>query len=96
MGDFGFLPGRAAILHTRHREVAVVRPCSRIPCGGCVRPTGKIAKVTQNRPSTLTGDPVTIRVTVEIPSAAFDPINPEVTIMVPEELIQYPITVEAG
>jgi hypothetical protein len=69
---------------------------SRIPCGGCVRPTGKIAKVTQNRPSTLTGDQVAIRVTVEIPSAAFDPINPEVTIMVPEELIQYPITVEAG
>jgi hypothetical protein len=30
---------------------------------------------------------VAIRVTVEIPSAAFDPINPEVTIMVPEELI---------
>jgi hypothetical protein len=39
---------------------------------------------------------VAITVTVEIPSAAFDPINPEVTIMVPEELIQYPITVEAG
>jgi hypothetical protein len=39
---------------------------------------------------------VAIRVTVEISSAAFDPINPEVTIVVPEELIQYPITVEAG
>jgi len=39
---------------------------------------------------------VAIRVTVEIPSAAFDPINPEVTIMVPEELIPCPITAEAG
>jgi hypothetical protein len=39
---------------------------------------------------------VAIRVTVEIPSAAFDPVNPEVTLMVPEELIRYPITVEAG
>ena len=46
--------------------------------------------------NTLPSDVLAASPAVEIPSAAFDPINPEVTIMVPEELIQYPITVEAG
>lgn len=55
----------------------------------------KLVKVTRGKPATLTADQIAVKVTVRIPSKAFDALEPEAVIMVPEELIQQPVEVEA-
>ncbi len=55
----------------------------------------KVIAVHQNKPTTLRGDQVAIKVTIELPAAAFDPLHPEAVIVVPPELIQQPVEVEA-
>lgn len=49
------------------------------------------------RPLRLAKDQVAVKVTVRLPSAAFDPLQPTALITVPEDLIQRgPIEVEAS
>lgn len=49
-----------------------------------------------NRPAQLERDQVAIKVTVEVPEGAFDPITPAALVVVPEDLIdRRPIDVEA-
>lgn len=55
----------------------------------------KVTRVTKGRPAQLSADQVAVRVTVQLPAAAFDPLRPEAMIVVPEELIQRPVEVEA-
>lgn len=55
----------------------------------------KIARVTRNKPSTLSADQVAVRVTVRIPAAAFEPLQPAALVIVPEELVQHPVEAEA-
>ncbi|OBJ24624.1 hypothetical protein [Mycobacterium sp. 1245801.1] len=55
----------------------------------------KVVRVTQGRPAQLTADQVAVRVTVRLPVEAFDPLRPEALIVVPEELVQRPVEVEA-
>jgi hypothetical protein len=57
--------------------------------------TAKVVRVTQGRPAQLTVDQVAMRVTVRLPAAAFDPISPEALVVVPDELIQRPVEIEA-
>lgn len=57
--------------------------------------SAKVARVTQGRPSNLAADQVAVRVTVRLPAAAFDPLRPDTLIVVPEDLIQRPVEVEA-
>lgn len=57
--------------------------------------SAKVARVTQGRPAQLSADQVAVRVTVRLPIAAFDPLRPDALIVVPEELIQRPVEVEA-
>lgn len=55
---------------------------------------GKLRRVTQSRPS-MTTDEIAVRITVEVPAAAFGPFQAEATVVVPEELVQNGVTVEA-
>lgn len=48
-----------------------------------------------NRPAQLELDQVAIKVTVEVPDAAFAPITPAALVVVPEDLIQRAVVVEA-
>ena len=57
--------------------------------------SAKIVAVHQGEPQSLRGDQVAIKVTIELPAAAFDPLHPEAVIVVPPELIQQPVEVEA-
>jgi hypothetical protein len=52
-------------------------------------------KVTSKPPAVLDGDSVVIKLHLRIPTAAFRPLNPTAIVTVPEELIQYPVEVEA-
>lgn len=56
----------------------------------------KITRITQSRPSSLALDQIAVRVMVQLPSAAFEPLRPEALIVVPEEMIQFPVEVEAS
>lgn len=55
----------------------------------------KIAGIKQKRPTSLPNGSVAVAVTIEIPKAAFEPLRPAALIVVPEELIQHEVTVEA-
>jgi hypothetical protein len=55
----------------------------------------KVARVTQNPPAQLSKDQVAVRVTIRLPAKAFDPLKPEALVVIPEELIQHPVEVEA-
>jgi hypothetical protein len=57
--------------------------------------SARLVAVKQNKPTTLTGDQVAIKVTIELPKAAFEALRPEALIVVPEELIQHEVQVEA-
>lgn len=66
---------------------------SRYSDHGVIR--AKLARLTKGKPATLTGDQVAVKVTIRIPAKAFDALAPEAVILVPEELIQHPVEVEA-
>jgi len=55
----------------------------------------KVARTTQGKPATLTADQIAVKVTVRMPARAFDALQPEAVIIVPEELVQQPVEVEA-
>lgn len=56
----------------------------------------RMAELRINRPRTLKRDQISVKVTIEVPAEAFDPIAPAALIVVPGDLIQRgPITTEA-
>ncbi|MCV7205278.1 hypothetical protein H7J71_25050 [Mycolicibacterium peregrinum] len=55
----------------------------------------KLARLTQGKPAVLSADQVAVKVTIRIPAKAFDALQPEAVIIVPEELVQHPVEVEA-
>lgn len=56
----------------------------------------RVAASRVNRPAVLERDQIAIKVTVEVPTGAFDPITPAALVVVPEDLIdRRPIDVEA-
>lgn len=57
--------------------------------------TAKTVRLTQGKPASLMVDQVAVKVTVRLPAKAFDALQPEAVIIVPEELIQHPVVVEA-
>lgn len=57
----------------------------------------KAIRMTQKRPVRQQGGTALVKLTVEVPDAAFMPLRPEVTIVVPEDMVAtQPIEVEAG
>ena len=55
----------------------------------------RVVAVRRNRPEGLTADQVAVRVRLVLPAAIFDPPAPVATVVVPAELVQRPVTVEA-
>ena len=56
----------------------------------------RVAEMRVNRPRVLKRDQIAVKVTVEIPKAAFDPIAPAALIVVPDDLVIHgPIEVQA-
>lgn len=56
----------------------------------------KITRVTQKRPESPLGGTVMLKLAVQIPKAAFLPLQPEATIVIPLDLVETtPIEVEA-
>ncbi|MEB3021276.1 hypothetical protein [[Mycobacterium] crassicus] len=55
----------------------------------------KLARLTKGKPASLSADQVAIKVTIRIPARAFDALQPEAVILIPEELVQHPVEVEA-
>lgn len=55
----------------------------------------RVVAVRRNRPEGLTADQVAVRVRLVMPTAIFDPPAPVATIVVPAELVQHPVQVEA-
>lgn len=41
-----------------------------------------------NKPATLKGDQVAVKITVEIPARAFDPLTPSARAVIPADLVQ--------
>jgi hypothetical protein len=56
----------------------------------------KVVRVTQRRPSVVDADSVVIKVKLRVPVKAFEPLQPEAVVTVPEELVQHPVEVEAA
>jgi hypothetical protein len=57
----------------------------------------RVTKVLQTRPvGTLKAGSLAVKLTMEIPDRAFAPLRPEVNIVIPEELVQYPVAVVAA
>jgi hypothetical protein len=54
-----------------------------------------MVKATTRRPDQLEPGAVAVKLTVRLPRAAFDPLQPEAVIDVPAELIQHAIDIEA-
>lgn len=55
----------------------------------------RLLRVTVGKPASLTADQIAVKVTIRLPAKAFDALQPEAVILVPEELIQQPVEVEA-
>jgi len=55
----------------------------------------KIVAVRQTRPKTLDIDQIVVKVTIQLPAGAFDPIAPQALIVVPDEMIQHDVEVVA-
>lgn len=69
---------------------------SRNPDTG-LRPVSEIrlSKITQSYPATREADTVILKLTVEVPDSAFDPLLPNAVITVPEGMVIHPIAIEA-
>lgn len=50
----------------------------------------KVVRTTQNKPESRLPNTVVVKLAIEIPQAAFDPLQPTATIRIPEELVQHP------
>jgi hypothetical protein len=57
--------------------------------------SAKVAGVRAKKPTSLGPDDVIVKIKVELPKRAFEPLEPEALIVVPEELVQHVVTVEA-
>jgi len=55
----------------------------------------KLTRVVQKRPTSLPNGAVAVAITIQLPAAAFEPLKPAALIVVPEELIQHEVSVEA-
>jgi hypothetical protein len=55
----------------------------------------RVIKATQRRPDVVEAECVVVKVKLRIPAKAFDPLQPEAVITVPEDLVQHPVEVEA-
>ncbi|MFI5426094.1 hypothetical protein [Aeromicrobium sp. UC242_57] len=62
-----------------------------------LRPVSEIrlAKTTQSYPGTRDTDTVIVKLTVEVPDTAFDPLLPNAVVTIPEGMTVHPIAVEA-
>lgn len=90
----GFVDATAYLVveGTRRRYGAVNRETGLRPIDNA-----RVAALRIGRPSRLERDQVAVKVTVRLPAAAFDPLQPTALITVPEDLIQRgPIEVDAG
>lgn len=56
----------------------------------------KAGWVTQSKPSNLPKDTVAVKLTVRLPDEVFEALTPEAVIVVPAELVQRAIEVQAG
>jgi hypothetical protein len=57
---------------------------------------GRVIKATTKRPEVTDPDVVVVKIRVQIPYEAFEPLKPEAVVVIPEELVQHPVTVEAA
>lgn len=55
----------------------------------------RVMKSTQKRPEIVEPGCVVVKVRVRIPASAFEPLQPEAVVTVPEDLVQRPVEVEA-
>lgn len=55
----------------------------------------RATRITQSRPSKPAPNTVLIRLTVRVPDAAFQPLEPQAVVVVPEEFVEHPIEVIA-
>lgn len=55
----------------------------------------KVIKSTQRKPDVIEPDCIVVKITLQVPDAAFRPLEPEAVVVVPEELVQHPVAVEA-
>lgn len=55
----------------------------------------KLAGATQRKPTVVDPDAVVVKVRLRVPSAAFEPLQPEAVVTVPAELVQHEVVVEA-
>ena len=56
----------------------------------------KVVNATQRKPSVLAPDCILVKIKVRVPAAAFDPFEPSAEVIIPADLIQHEVTVEAG
>lgn len=54
-----------------------------------------VDKATNKKPRVTPEGSVVVALKLVIPNAAFEPIRPEATVVVPESLVQHPVEVEA-
>lgn len=57
--------------------------------------TLEVVKSTQRRPTAVPANCVVVKVQLRVPNKAFEPLQPEATVTVPEDLVQHPAEVEA-
>lgn len=55
----------------------------------------RVMKATQRRPEVVEADCVVVKVKLRIPRRAFDPLQSEAVVTVPEDLVQRPVEVQA-
>lgn len=55
----------------------------------------RLVNATSRKPRRAAPGAVVVKLRVEIPGEAFEPLTPEATVTVPESLVQRPIAVEA-
>ena len=57
--------------------------------------SARVTAARQSAPDKLPADAIVMKVKVQLPKRAFEPLEPEALIVVPEELVQHVVTVEA-
>ena len=56
---------------------------------------GVVRRATSKRPTEPLGNAVVVKLVIKIPEEAFEPLKPEATVVVPVDLVQKPVVVEA-
>lgn len=54
-----------------------------------------VTKARRAKPDSLGEDEIVVKVRIELPRQAFEPLEPEALVVVPEELVQHVVEVEA-